>query len=51
VAYSLEAQLINALQKRISAFDAMTGERRQTKSKFDLVEVVDLALERDTKST
>jgi signal transduction histidine kinase len=41
---SLEAQLIT-LQKRISAFDAMTGERRQTKSKFDLVEVVDLVLE------
>jgi signal transduction histidine kinase len=41
---SLEAQLIT-LQKRISAFDAMTGERRQTKSRFDLVEVIDLILE------
>jgi signal transduction histidine kinase len=28
------------LQKRISAFDELTGERRQTKSTFDLVDVV-----------
>ncbi|OYU91638.1 MAG: hypothetical protein CFE29_01805 [Bradyrhizobiaceae bacterium PARB1] len=41
---SLEAQLLT-LQKRISAFDAMTGERRQTKARFDLVEVVDFVLE------
>ena len=41
---ALEAQLIT-LQKRISAFDAMTGERRQTKSRFDLLEVVNLVLE------
>jgi signal transduction histidine kinase len=41
---SLESQLIT-LQKRISAFDAMTGERRQTKSRFNLTEVVDLVLE------
>lgn len=41
---ALEAQLVT-LQKRISAFDAMTGERRQTKSSFDLLEVVNLVLE------
>ncbi len=36
---SLEAQL-TTLQKRISAFDELTGERRQSRSKFDLSEVV-----------
>jgi signal transduction histidine kinase len=36
---SLEQQLVT-LQKRVSAFDEMTGERRQTKSKFDVAEVV-----------
>ncbi len=41
---ALEAQLIT-LQKRISAFDELTGERRQTKSSFDLVAVVRLILE------
>lgn len=36
---SLEAQL-TTLQKRISAFDELTNERRQSKSTFDLVDVV-----------
>lgn len=36
---SLEAQLVT-LQKRISAFDELTGEKRQSKSTFDLAEVV-----------
>lgn len=36
---SLEQQLVT-LQKRVSAFDEMTGEKRQTKSKFDVAEVV-----------
>jgi signal transduction histidine kinase len=37
---SLQAQL-TTLQKRISAFDELTGERRQTKSRFELEAVVD----------
>jgi signal transduction histidine kinase len=37
---SLEAQLVT-LQKRISAFDELTGEKRQSKATFDLAEVVD----------
>jgi signal transduction histidine kinase len=36
---SLEAQLIT-LQKRISAFDELTGEKRQSKTTFDLADVV-----------
>jgi signal transduction histidine kinase len=36
---SLEQQLVT-LQKRVSAFDEMTGEKRQTKSKFDVSEVI-----------
>lgn len=41
---SLEAQLVT-LQKRISAFDELTGERRQSKSTFDLADVVRDVLE------
>lgn len=36
---SLEDQLVT-LQKRVSAFDEMTGEKRQTKTKFDVVDVI-----------
>ncbi|WP_170314792.1 sensor histidine kinase [Aquibium carbonis] len=36
---SLEAQLVT-LQKRISAFDELTGEKRQSKSTFDLADLV-----------
>jgi signal transduction histidine kinase len=36
---SLEAQLLT-LQKRISAFDELTGEKRQSKSTFDIADVV-----------
>jgi signal transduction histidine kinase len=36
---SLEQQLLT-LQKRVSAFDEMTGEKRQTKTKFDVGEIV-----------
>lgn len=36
---SLEAQL-QTLQKRISAFDELTGEKRQSKTMFDLADVV-----------
>jgi signal transduction histidine kinase len=36
---SLEQQLVT-LQKRVSAFDEMTGEKRQTKTKFDVAEVI-----------
>ncbi len=36
---SLEQQLVT-LQKRVSAFDEMTGEKRQTKTKFDVTEVI-----------
>lgn len=36
---SLEQQLIT-LQKRVSAFDEMTGEKRQTKTKFEVGEVI-----------
>lgn len=38
---ALEEQLIT-LQKRVSAFDEFTGERRQTKTTFDVREVVNL---------
>lgn len=41
---ALETQL-HTLQKRISAFDELTGEKRQTKSTFDLADVVRLVLE------
>lgn len=41
---SLQSQLLT-LQKRISAFDELTGERRQTKTRFDLSEVVNDILE------
>jgi signal transduction histidine kinase len=41
---SLEAQLVT-LQKRISTFDDLAAERRQTKSNFDLADVVDVVLE------
>lgn len=40
---SLEAQL-KSLQKRVSQFDEMTGEKRQTKVECDLGEVLDLVL-------
>lgn len=40
---SLEAQL-KTLQKRVSQFDEMTGERRQTKVECDLEEVLELVL-------
>lgn len=40
---ALEDQLAT-LHKRISAFDELTGEKRQTKSTFDLSELVTLAL-------
>lgn len=36
---SLEAQLVT-LQKRISAFDELTGEKRQSKATFDLADVI-----------
>ena len=42
--HSLEAQLVT-LQKRIATFDDLATERRQTKSNFDLGEVVDTVLE------
>lgn len=41
---SLEEQL-KTLHKRVSAFDEMTGERRQVKSKFDMVELIESMLE------
>lgn len=40
---SLEDQLVT-LQKRVSAFDDMTGEKRQTKAIFQLSEVVSFVL-------
>ena len=40
---SLEDQLVT-LQKRVSAFDELTGERRQSKSTFDLREVIEFVL-------
>ncbi|TIN22885.1 sensor histidine kinase [Mesorhizobium sp.] len=41
---ALEAQLVT-LQKRVSAFDELTGEKRQTKSRFDVSGVINLVLE------
>lgn len=40
---SLEQQL-STLQKRVSAFDEMTGEKRQTKTKFDVDDVVNTVI-------
>lgn len=40
---SLEAQLIT-LQKRVSAFDELSGEKRQSKSTFDLSPVVETVI-------
>lgn len=34
------ADQLQTLEKRVSAFDELTGERRQTKSRFDMAEVV-----------
>jgi signal transduction histidine kinase len=41
---ALEAQLLT-LQKRLSAFDELTGEKRQTKSTFELSDIVNMVLE------
>lgn len=41
---SLEEQL-TTLQKRVSAFDELTGEKRQTKTTFNLADVIALSLE------
>ena len=41
---ALEDQL-RTLQKRVSAFDDLTGEKRQTKSEFDVADVVTTVLE------
>lgn len=41
---ALEEQLVT-LQKRVSAFDELTGERRQSKTNFDVAEVVGYVLE------
>lgn len=41
---ALESQL-HTLQKRVAAFDDLAGEKRQTKSTFDLAEVVRLVLD------
>ena len=41
---SLRDQL-KTLHKRIAAFDELTGEKRQTKSRFDFVELVDSILD------
>lgn len=41
---ALEDQL-KTLQKRVSAFDELSGEKRQSKSTFDLSEVVETVLE------
>ncbi len=40
---ALEEQLLT-LQKRVSAFDELTGERRQTKSRFGLSELIQTVL-------
>lgn len=37
--------MLKTLHKRIAAFDELTGEKRQTKSSFDLAELVDNILE------
>ena len=41
---SLRDQL-KTLHKRIAAFDELTGEKRQRRSRFDLTELVDITLE------
>jgi signal transduction histidine kinase len=41
---ALESQLVT-LQKRVSAFDELTGERRQVKSRFDVADVAQLVLD------
>lgn len=41
---ALEEQL-HTLQKRVAAFDDLAGEKRQTKSTFDLAEVVRLVID------
>jgi signal transduction histidine kinase len=41
---ALEEQLVT-LQKRVSAFDELTGERRQTKTNFDVLEVIEYVLQ------
>ncbi len=41
---ALESQL-QTLQKRVAAFDDLAGEKRQSKSTFDLAEVVRLVIE------
>ncbi|WP_426437035.1 hypothetical protein [Bradyrhizobium genosp. P] len=41
---ALEVQL-HTLQKRVAAFDELAGEKRQTKSTFDLGDAVRLVLE------
>ena len=45
---SLREQL-KTLQKRISAFDELTGEKRQSKSKFDIADLVDEVLSNHEK--
>jgi signal transduction histidine kinase len=45
---SLEQQLVT-LQKRVSAFDEMTGEKRQTKSKFDVSDVIRTVISSHTR--
>ena len=45
---SLQDQL-KTLHKRIAAFDELTGEKRQRKSSFDLVELVGQILENHTR--
>ena len=45
---SLREQL-KTLHKRIAAFDELTGEKRQTKSKFDLASLVDEVLSNHAK--
>ncbi len=45
---SLEQQL-ETLQKRVSAFDEMTGEKRQTKTKFDVTDVIKTVIASHTK--
>ena len=41
---ALEEQL-RTLQKRVSAFDELSGEKRQTKTTFDVTEVITLVLD------
>jgi signal transduction histidine kinase len=41
---ALDDQLVT-LQKRVSAFDELSGERRQSKSNFDVAEVIGIVLD------